>query len=245
MAQDLIMLTIIGGLLEVFTTKFATVVFNGTPFTCVSLLIVFLAVARWNLWGLLTIPLLALTTMLGGMWSEAPYLAKVYDWHMYLATSISLCAVGVNVIFFKKMTTKKVISNMLLVLLILAIDYLLVCGLQFVFYRLLCSGTLSEPGVIAFTYNHVNEDTGLTEIVTDNLCRYGEGTLIYNLFGLAVLAVGVFLLRSQGIVCNVKQRFIDDKINADLDREDRKFTISEDEEETSGEVNSEEEDKVE
>ena len=244
MAQDLIMLTIIGGLLEVFTTKFATVVFNGTPFTCISLLIVFLAVARWNLWGLLTIPLIALTTMLGGMWSEAPYLAQVYDWHMYLATMISLCAVGINVIFYVKFTTKKVMSSIIYILLLVALDYVLVCGIQFVAYRLLCSGTLSEPGMISFTYNHLNEKTGLTEVITDNLCKYGENTAIYNLFGLAILAVGVFILRSQGIVCNVKQRFIDDKINADLDRADLKFTISEAEEETSGEVESEEKDET-
>ena len=243
MAQDLIMLTFIGGLLEVFTTKFATVVFNGTPFMCISLLIVFIAVARWNLWGLLTIPLLALTTMLGGKWSEANYLAMVYDWRMYLSTVLSLCMVGVNVIFFKKSTTKYVASQPLYMILLMLLDYALVCVVQILLYRLFCAGTLAHSGYIEFSYTKVNEN-GVSEVIKENLCRYGEGTLVYNLFGLVVLFVGGFILRSQGIICNVKQRFIDDKINADLDRADRKFTISEAEEEASGEAESQDEDKT-
>lgn len=244
MAQDLIIITLIGGLLEVFTTRFASMVFVGTPFTCISLLIVFLAVVRWNLWGLLTVPILALTTMLGGMWSEVPYLALVYDWRMYIATLISLCFVGFNVIFFKKFTTKKIVSSPIYLVLLMIVDYLLVCVVQFIVYRLLCSGTLAHSGLIEFTYQHKDDD-GLTKTVTDNLCRYGESTIVYNLFGFVVLIVGMFILRSQGIACNVKQRFIDDKINSDLDRADEKFSISEVEEEASGEVPSDKTGKVE
>ncbi len=232
MVQDLVMLTLLGCVLEVFSVKFSTVLFDGTPFVCVSLLITFIAVARWNLWGLIITPLLALTAMLGGMWSEVPRLALVYDWRMYLSAMIGLCAVGVNVIFFKKSTTKLVVSKPMYLSLILVLDYLLVCIVQLVVYRLLCSGTLMHSGEIL--YRHPS--TGVVE----NVCRYGESTIIYNLLSLVVTFVGVFILRSQGIVCNVKQRFIDDKINADLDREDKKFTIKESDDETSGEVESEE-----
>ena len=244
MAQDLIIITLIGGILEVFTTRFASMVFLGSPFTCISLLIVFLAVIRWNLWGLLTVPILALTTMLGGMWSEVPYIALVYDWRMYIATAVSLCVIGANVIFFKKFTTKKIVSSPIYLVLMMIVDYLLVCVIQFIIYRLLWSGTLAHSGSFPFSYPHT-EDDGTTRTVTENLCIYGESTIIYNLFGLAVLIVGTFVLRSQGIACNVKQRFIDDKINADLDRADEKFSISEVEEETSGEVDSEKTGKVE
>ena len=117
------------------------------------------------------------------------------------------------------------------------VDFALVCGVQWVVYRLCCSGTLLNSGVIIYYYDHV--ENGITTRVSENLCRYGESTFIYNLLGLAVLIIGVFILRSQGIVCDRKQKFVEDKINADLDREDLKFTIEEAEEEpVSGEIDS-------
>lgn len=237
MAQDLIMLTLIGGILEVFATKYATIVFNGTPFMCVSLLIVFIAVVRWNLWGLTIIPLMVLTSLLGGMWSEGPKYALVYDWHMYLATVIGLAFIGFNVIFFKKFGTKKIVSSPLLLIIMILIDYAVICLVQFLVYRLACAGTLAQSGEIIFTYQHKN-DAGLIETVNENLCKYGENVYVYNLFSLVVTIVGIFILRSQGIVCNVKQRFIDDKKNAELDETFNRFSISEAGDEVSGEAES-------
>ena len=238
MAQDLIVLVIIGGILEVFVTKYATVVFNGAPFMCVSLLIVFLAVARWNLWGLVVAPIMSVLAMLGGMWSESPAIAKVYDWHMFLATTVGLLAIGFNVILFRKVTTKKVVSSYIYLALLMLLDYVVVCGIQFLVYRLACAGTLTHSGEIVFTYMKKGAD-GIEKVVTENVCFYGENMLVFNLFSLAILFVGAFILRSQGILCNVKQRFIDDKKNAELDNEFNKFVISETEEEVSGEAESE------
>lgn len=237
MAQDLIVLTIIGGALEVFVTKYATVVFNGAPFMCVSLLIVFLAVVRWNLWGLIVAPVMAVFAMLGGMWSEAPKLALVYDWHMFLATTIGLCVLGLNVIFFIKFSTRKIVSSPVLLIIMMLVDYAAICAVQFLVYRLACSGTLAQSGVIEFTYQHKNDD-GTFQVITENVCGYGENVFVYNLFSLAVLIVGAFILRSQGILCNIKQRFIDDKKNVELDKEFERFTISETEDEVSGEADS-------
>jgi hypothetical protein len=71
------------------------------------------------------------------------------------------------------------------------------------------------------------------------LCKYGENVYVYNLLSLVVTIVGIFILRSQGIVCNVKQRFIDDKKNAELDETFNRFSISEAGDEVSGEAESE------
>ena len=234
MAQDLIMLVLIGGILEVFSVKFGAFVFNGAPFACISLLIVFVAVVRWNFWGLLVAPFMALTAMLGGMWTDLPYIKAVYGWQMYLSTLIGLCVISLNSIIFIKFGTNKIISSPVLLVIMMIIDYLLVCVVQFMVYRLLTSGNLMEMANVPLTYFDNGEKTN----VTVNVCKYGEERLIYNLFGFVVLIVGCFVLRSQGIVCNVKQKFVDDKINADLDRADEKFTIEEVVEEDLGEESS-------
>ena len=237
MIQDLLLLTIIGGVLELFAIKFATIAINGTPFVCVSLLIVFIAVARWNWWGMLIAPIMALTAFFGGKMSSASHYALVYDWQMYVATTASLLTIGLNVPLFKKLTTKKVVTSPLILSIVMLVDFALVCGVQWVVYRLCCSGTLLNSGEIIYYYDHV--ENGIKTRVSENLCRYGESTFIYNLLGLAVLIIGVFILRSQGIVCDRKQKFVEDKINADLDRADLNFTIEEAEEEPiSGEIDS-------
>ena len=241
MVQDLLVLTIIGGALEVFTTKFATVVFNGTPFCCISLLIMFIAVARWNFGGLIIAPILALMSFLGGIWSEAPKFAAVYDWHMYIATFVGLLMMGLNGILFIKFSTRKIVSSPIYLVLLMLVDYALVCVIQFVVYRLLCSGTLTHAGEIMFDYYHTNATTGAKELVSVNVCNIGENVFVYNLFGLVILVVGVFIFRSQGVVCNVKQKFVDDKQNAELDEAFKKFSIEEVSENVSGEADSEKE----
>lgn len=225
MIQDLLTLTIIGGILEVFAVKFGAFVFNGAPFVCISLLIMFVAVARWNFYGLLASPLLALAAFLGGIWTDLPYIQAVYGWQMYIATTVGLAVVSLNAIFFIKFGTKKIMSNVLAIVAMMIVDYLLMCTVQLFVYRLCTSGNLFYGGEILFTYINKTGDAPVSETV--NLCKYGEERFIYNLFGFVVLIVGGFVLRSQGIVFNVKQRFIDDKINADLDRADEKFSIEE------------------
>ena len=84
MAFDLTILTIIGFVIEIFLIKFGAAVFIGAPFMGITLLIVFLAVARWNLWGLITAPIMAGAVWIGGIMVEIPYLKAVYDWRVYV-----------------------------------------------------------------------------------------------------------------------------------------------------------------
>ena len=58
MAFDLLTITIVGFILEVLCVKFGSTVFYGTPFICISFLMVFIAVVRWNLYGLIIVPIL-------------------------------------------------------------------------------------------------------------------------------------------------------------------------------------------
>ena len=217
MGVDLTLLAIIGCLLEGLATGMSSFVFNGTPTFTFSLLIVFLAVARWNLWGLLLAPVLAIATIVGGNMGIIDRYAAVYNWKIYISTTLGLITVGLNVIFFKKFGTRKVINGTGTMFLLVAFNYLTYSLVNFLSYRLLCSGTLAHSGIDLFYYTVIENGVKLQKCV--NLCLYGESAFVYNLFGLAVIVIGLLVLRSQGVVNNVVDKLIDDKKNAELDRQ--------------------------
>ena len=102
-------------------------------------------------------------------------------------------------------------------------SYVVYCSIQFLSYRLICSGTLTHSGLNIFDYT--NKDGVLKTV---NLCTLGEGGFAFNLIGLIIFVVGILILRSQGVVCNVKNKLIDDKKNAELNRiNTENFTVEE------------------
>lgn len=213
MAVDLVVLSLIGCVLEGLTSRFIGFALDAAPTITFSLLIVFVAVARWNLWGLLPIPFLAFSMILGGHFSDMPYYAAFYsfkNWQLFLSTMIGLSGLGLNVLIFRGHKTNKIIKNVGWMLLILLGDYLVYCILQFVTFRLFTSGSLVHPATIEFTYN-VKNDLGELVPKTINLAAYVEYGAIYNLFGLAVGAIGSVVLRSQGVLNNAIDKLIDDK----------------------------------
>ena len=111
MFVDLLLLASIGFILELLVVKFSGLVLYAAPSVTIALLIVFIAVARWNLWGLLICPLLALATLIGGQKIELSYIAAVYDYKMYISILFGYCGLALNVIFFKKFTTNRVIKG--------------------------------------------------------------------------------------------------------------------------------------
>ena len=225
MVQDLILLTILGVLLEGLTQRFASTVLSGTPTVTFAFFIVFFAVTRWNLWGLLVIPFLAASTWLGGSLGELKHLADAYDWRVFISEMIGLATIGINVIFFRKHKTKKILSNAILLILIILLDYVLYCSAQFVSYRLLSSGDLlhqSQLGDYYYVERLVREgDQSVSRSVYERVyySYYIENGFIYNIFGLAVCFIGVFIFRSQGIINNAVDKLVDDKKLAEAEAE--------------------------
>ncbi len=214
MAFDLTILTIIGFVIEIFLIKFGASVFIGAPFMGITLLIVFLSVARWNLWGLITAPIMAGAVWIGGIMVDIPYLKAVYDWRVYVSLIVGLMCVGLNVILFKRFGTKKVFKDSWITVLVVFITYIIVCGVQTVIYSL-----ITYPDAGNMIYNFKGENY--------NLRYYGAMGIVYNLLGLVIAVVGSLIFRSQGVLCNAKQKLLDDKKNAELDREFDKFKIEE------------------
>ena len=224
MAIDLTVLILIGGLLEGLSAMFGPLVFFSTPTTYISMLIVFIAVIRWNLWGLITIPFLTICTIIGGVNGQIDTFKAFYNfgytgWQAYVSMIFGMLFIGIDVIFFKKFSTKKVMHNNFAVIGLGILNYVLYNAVFLVAFRLLTSGgDLLHSGVILY-------DLGSKG--TQNLCGYGESGFVSNLFSLAVMVVGTFILRSQGVATNVVEKLLDDKYNAELNELDRSFRIEE------------------
>lgn len=215
MFQDLALLLIIGFILEALCTNMSGFVLDAIPTTTFSLLIVFIAVVRWNLWGLLTIPIMAAATVLGGHFHIVKGLAAVYDWKCYLSASIGLLIIGLDVIVFKKRGTKKTIQSTVWMISILIINYILYNFVQLFFFRLFSNGNPFIIGESLYKVIIENEDGTLN--ISNYYMDYG---VIYNLFGLAISVIGTIILRSQGVVNNVVDNLIEDKKNAEMLKKD-------------------------
>ena len=221
MIVDLLVLAVIGFILEFLCVKFSGTVLYAAPSVTIALLIAFIAIARWNLWGLLICPILALATLWGGTKIEVSYMSAVYDYKLYISMVLGYLGLAINVIFFEKFSTKKVISSAGYIGIII-LDYILFCALQMLTYYVLCI-TTGDSGL--FTYQ-IKENDVIKEITT-NVQQFGMNGFVYNLLGFVILIVGGYVLRSQGVICNRKQKFIDDKENAELMAKDLNFRIEE------------------
>jgi hypothetical protein len=107
---------------------------------------------------------------------------------------------------------------------IMIADYLVFNILLIFVYRLLSSGNPFKMGEILLTYTDYTGETPKEAV--KNLCYYIDGSFIYNLFGLGVLVVGGFILRSQGAMNNAIQKLVDDRKMAEENRvSDETFSI--------------------
>jgi len=102
------------------------------------------------------------------------------------------------------------------------VNYAVVNLVQLLLFRLISAGTLAHSASIIYTG---------TEGQINLAAMYGEAGFVRNLLGLAIAAVGLLVLRSQGVATNVVEKLIDDKKNAELNAKDRYFRIEENEEE--------------
>ncbi len=236
MIQDLLLLVVIGFVLESLCTKMSGFVLDAIPTTTFSLLIVFIAVVRWNLWGLTTIPILAAATILGGHFHVIKGLASVYDWKCYLSIALGLLVIGLDVIVFKKRGTKKTVRSIGWLIGIMLFNYFLYNFVQLFFYRLIANGNPFVVGESLYTVV-VKHPVDGTDIVSNYYMDYG---VVYNLLGLAISIIGAIILRSQGVMNNVVDKLVEDKENAEmLKKDEEEFKILE----SSEAVEAEEESK--
>ena len=200
-------------------------------------------IIRWNLWGLIIVPLLALATTLGGSFADYGQFKAFYSFGsaynycgtiIFLSTIIGLFSIGLDVILFKKIGTKKIVKSPLALIGIVLANYLIFNVIQLIMFRLMTAHSLLQQAKIIYT----------GENGEFNLAIWAEGGLVRNLLALAIAVVGILILRSQGVATNVVEKLIDDKKNAELDAKDRNFRIEEVDEEKEVENESDAENKA-
>ena len=224
MLIDLTMLTVIGCVLEGLVTYMSGLVLNAATTISISLLIVLLALARWNLWGLVTVPFLAAATIIGGRLSPIVYFRQAYEWRAYLSIVIGLLFTGLSVIVFKTKGTKILKDNYAMILYIV-INYVIYNLIQLLAYNALYYIFTSPDGWNLVTYvSYIDSEEGKT--VTTNVANFMTNGFIYNLFGLALAIVGGLVLRSQEAFGNVKEKLLEDKrLAEEIRKNDEEFSI--------------------
>lgn len=237
---DLAIITTIGCILEGAVTYMSGYVFNAVPTVSISLLIVLLALARWNLWGLLPIPFLALATIIGGMNSPVPYFKAAYEWRAYLSIVIGLSFTGLSVIVFKKKGTNMFKDNYMIGLYVV-VNYIIYNIVQWLVYYMFCNLFTLPEGWNMVTYiSYANSDIG--EKVTTNVSRLMMNGFIYNLFGLAVGIIGGIILKAQGAFGNVAEKLLEDRrLAEEIRKNDEEFSIPDLDEDEEKEKKSENE----
>ena len=236
--MDLFLLALFGCILEALVTRFGGIML-GTPTITISFLITLIAVIRWNLWGLIIVPLLALATTLGGSFADYGQFRAFYSFGsgynycgtaIFVSTIIGLLSIGFDVILFKKIGTKKIVKSPLALIGIVIADYIIFNVIQLIIFRIMTAHTLLNQATIIYTGQNGEF----------NLAIWGESGMVRNLLSLAIAVVGILILRSQGVVTNVIDKLVDDKLNAELDAKDRNFRIKDIDEEKDDEKEVEE-----
>ncbi len=226
--MDLFLLALFGCILEALVTRFGGIML-GTPTITISFIITIIAVIRWNLWGLIIVPLLALATTLGGSFADYGQFKAFYSFGsnygycgtaIFISTIVGLLSIGFDVILFKKVGTKKIVKSPLALIGVVLADYVIFNVIQLILFRLITAHSILKQAEII--YLGANGEF--------NLAIWGEAGFVRNLLALAIAVVGILILRSQGVITNVVDKLVDDKINAELDAKDRNFRIEEVEE---------------
>ena len=144
------------------------------PFA-ISLLIMMVVTTRWGSWGLVIVPVLALSTVLSGrLINPHEQFKLLYDWKLYISLIFSLSTFSLNYLWFKIFNDKKIKQTMGTLSLLGVIDIIISTLMLVLIYYMLTSRNL----IMAFP--------------------------AWGLYGYAILIIGTCILFKQGVLANVK-----------------------------------------
>lgn len=144
------------------------------PFA-ISLLIMMVVTTRWGSWGLVIVPVLALSTVLSGrLINPHEQFKLLYDWKLYISLIFSLSTFSLNYLWFKIFNDKKIKQTMGTLSLLGVIDIIISTLILVLIYYMLTSRNL----IMAFP--------------------------AWGLYGYAILIIGTCILFKQGVLANVK-----------------------------------------
>ena len=172
------------------------------PFA-ISLLIMMVVTTRWGSWGLVIVPVLALSTVLSGrLINPHEQFKLLYDWKLYISLIFSLSTFSLNYLWFKIFNDKKIKQTMGTLSLLGVIDIIISTLMLVLIYYMLTSRNL----IMAFP--------------------------AWGLYGYAILIIGTCILFKQGVLVNVKSTLKDNYVER-IEEEEYHMVLEEDEEDSS------------
>lgn len=172
------------------------------PFA-ISLLIMMVVTTRWGSWGLVIVPVLALSTVLSGrLINPHEQFKLLYDWKLYISLIFSLSTFSLNYLWFKIFKDKKIKQTMGTLSLLGVIDIIISTLMLVLIYYMLTSQNL----IMAFP--------------------------IWGLYGYAILIIGTCILFKQGVLVDVKSALKENYVER-IEEEEFRMVLEDDEENSS------------
>ena len=172
------------------------------PFA-ISLLIMMVVTTRWGSWGLVIVPVLALSTVLSGrLINPHEQFKLLYDWKLYISLIFSLSTFSLNYLWFKIFNDKKIKQTMGTLSLLGVIDIIISTLMLVLIYYMLTSRNL----IMAFP--------------------------AWGLYGYAILIIGTCILFKQGVLVDVKSTLKENYVER-IEEEEFHMVLEEDEEDSS------------
>lgn len=172
------------------------------PFA-ISLLIMMVVTTRWGSWGLMIVPVLALSTVLSGrLINPHEQFKLLYDWKLYISLIFSLSTFSLNYLWFKIFKDKKIKQTMGTLSLLGVIDIIISTLMLVLIYYMLTSQNL----IMAFP--------------------------IWGLYGYAILIIGTCILFKQGVLVDVKSTLKENYVER-IEEEEFRMVLEDEEENSS------------
>ena len=172
------------------------------PFA-ISLLIMMVVTTRWGSWGLVIVPVLALSTVLSGrLINPHEQFKLLYDWKLYISLIFSLSTFSLNYLWFKIFNDKKIKQTMGTLSLLGVIDIIMSTLMLVLIYYMLTSQNL----IMAFP--------------------------IWGLYGYAILIIGTCILFKQGVLVDVKSTLKENYVER-IEEEEFHMVLEDEEENSS------------
>lgn len=183
MLIDMLMLGLVGALLEGVCTNGGYFVLAGhSPTMVISLLIMVLAITRWNWWGLILAPVLALGNYIGGLSiNGVEGYNQIFNIQYYLSVTLGLLSSAIILLFYRFIGRKRITGNNMALFGLCLVVFILYEGVRFASYWIIGGRYL---GVLQAS--------------------------LYDLIGLVVLVVGSIIVNLQGSLVNVKEKLIEE-----------------------------------
>ena len=198
---------LITGIIGVIVEFLGVFVFNKMIYAtivpyAISLLIMMISTTRWGSYGLVLVPFLALSTVLSGrLINPTVAFRDSYDFKLYISLFVSLSTFSLNYCWFDFRKKRKIKETMGSMAGLACIDIVIATIMLVLVYYLLTGNMF----ILAFP--------------------------VWGLYGYAMLILGTCILFTQGVLVNVKQKILDDKIQL---YEEDDFHMQLDDEEDSG-----------